>query len=132
MTVLGSCLCGGVQFEVTGPLLDISRCHCGICRKLSGSVGNAGLFVGLPQFRWRGETTGIRSFTVETGWNSCFCTTCGCPAPNIDEPAQMVAVPAGLLDGDPGVPVGVHIWVGSKAAWDVVPDDAPHYEESWL
>jgi len=42
------------------------------------------------------------------------------------------AVPAGGLDGDPGVPIGVHIFVGSKAAWDIIEGGAPQYEESWI
>ncbi|HBS15496.1 GFA family protein, partial [Alloalcanivorax venustensis] len=28
----GSCLCGGIAFEVRGPLAPIQVCHCQQCR----------------------------------------------------------------------------------------------------
>jgi hypothetical protein len=31
--VSGSCLCGGVRFELTPPFGPASFCHCGNCRK---------------------------------------------------------------------------------------------------
>ncbi len=33
----GSCLCGGVAFELRGPLDDVIACHCGQCRKQTGN-----------------------------------------------------------------------------------------------
>ena len=39
MSVLhGSCLCRGVRFEITGPLIAPSNCHCSICRKQHGAA----------------------------------------------------------------------------------------------
>ena len=35
--VAGSCLCGGVRFEVTLPFRRASHCHCSRCRKHSGA-----------------------------------------------------------------------------------------------
>ena len=32
----GSCLCGAVAFSVSGPLRDVTSCHCSQCRKTSG------------------------------------------------------------------------------------------------
>ncbi|MFT6138608.1 MAG: hypothetical protein ACJAUJ_001703, partial [Salibacteraceae bacterium] len=29
----GSCLCGGIQYEISGPLTDVLNCHCSMCRK---------------------------------------------------------------------------------------------------
>jgi hypothetical protein len=34
----GSCLCGGVRYEVEGPFEIMAYCHCVQCRKASGSV----------------------------------------------------------------------------------------------
>ena len=36
MTVHGSCLCGDVAWEASGPLEFMHHCHCGRCRKLHG------------------------------------------------------------------------------------------------
>nr|QQZ51761.1 hypothetical protein JKL49_13180 [Phenylobacterium glaciei] len=46
MTVLtGSCLCGARAYEIEGELDGVWMCHCSLCRKASGSVGNAILIV---------------------------------------------------------------------------------------
>src|SRR5204862_1813357 len=38
MTALrGSCLCGGVRFEIDGPLMRASHCHCRQCQKAHGA-----------------------------------------------------------------------------------------------
>ena len=34
----GSCLCGGIQYEVRGSLGDIIQCHCRRCRKATGTA----------------------------------------------------------------------------------------------
>ena len=36
--VRGSCLCGGVRFEVRPPFLRANHCHCSRCRKHSGTA----------------------------------------------------------------------------------------------
>ena len=35
-THTGGCLCGGVRYEVDGPLRDVVACHCSQCRRTSG------------------------------------------------------------------------------------------------
>jgi len=35
----GSCLCGGVRFEVSAPFLWANHCYCSRCRKHSGAFG---------------------------------------------------------------------------------------------
>ncbi len=35
----GSCLCGGVRFEITASFLNANHCHCSRCRKHSGTFG---------------------------------------------------------------------------------------------
>ena len=37
----GSCLCGNVDYLVTGELRDVVACHCGQCRKSSGNYVTA-------------------------------------------------------------------------------------------
>ena len=35
-TKTGSCPCGGIEYEVSGPMREIIGCHCEQCRKISG------------------------------------------------------------------------------------------------
>jgi hypothetical protein len=34
----GGCLCGAVRYEVRGPFLRVSHCHCSRCRRHSGTA----------------------------------------------------------------------------------------------
>ena len=83
---------------------------------------------GLPWLQELRED-GIARWSRPSGWSVAFCRTCGCPAPLLHPSGKLYWVPAGLLDDDPGVGIGQHIFVGSKAAWDVIPEGAPRFEE---
>ena len=51
--------------------------------------------------------------------------------PDLNPLRTVYDVPVGCLDENPELMVGDHIWVGSKASWDVIgADGAPRYEES--
>jgi hypothetical protein len=42
MSILGSCLCGGIRYEVDSFLGLPVNCHCSMCRKATGrSVSHA-------------------------------------------------------------------------------------------
>ena len=41
----GSCLCGGVVYEIDPPFKIFQYCHCSRCRKFTGSAHAANLFV---------------------------------------------------------------------------------------
>ena len=34
----GSCLCGNIVYEISGPIIGINYCHCMQCRKAGGSA----------------------------------------------------------------------------------------------
>ena len=71
----------------------------------------------------------IRTYQRPSGYGCVFCGACGSPLPDSDRRKTMVDIPAGLIDEHPGLAVAKHIYVGSKASWDVIGDDAPRYEE---
>ena len=48
ITVKGSCLCGSVQYEVTGETKRFYHCHCERCRKATGT-GHASNLLIIPQ-----------------------------------------------------------------------------------
>ena len=52
MALEGSCLCGGVRFEVDLPFRRANHCHCSFCRKHSGTFGLTQGRVPREQFRW--------------------------------------------------------------------------------
>ena len=39
MALQGSCLCGGVRFEVSEPFAYVTHCHCEFCKRIAGGYG---------------------------------------------------------------------------------------------
>ena len=127
--VRGSCLCGGIRFEYSRAVTEIYLCHCSLCRKNSGAASNAVIIVPEGDFKWISGDKLRQLYTMPTGWSTTFCRTCGSPVPQQNRGAAAYWVPAGLLDDDPGVRIGCHIFVGSKAPWDEIGDSAPQFQE---
>ena len=58
-----------------------------------------------------------------------FCVRCGSLLPMVSPEAGLALVPAGALPL-PAKPLpAVHIFVGSKADWDVIADGWPQFDE---
>src|SRR3954447_14988088 len=73
----GTCLCGGVRFEVDAEPEILRFCHCTSCKRLSGGAGTVNL--GVPPSAIRiveGEEL-LQSFTPEGGSAKTFCRNCG-------------------------------------------------------
>ena len=128
--VQGSCLCGGVRFEVTRPFRRANHCHCSRCRKHSGSSGLTQGRVARDGFRLLAGAELIRVFRPDGGAVKAFCSVCGSSLfggswPDGDE----VSIRLGSLDGDPGIRPQYHSFVGSRAPWDELPPDGlPRHE----
>ncbi len=125
----GSCLCGGVRFEIAGKVSAIGQCHCSLCRKVSGTASNAILLTAQRSLRWTQGKELAQVYARPTGWTTAFCRVCGSPLPLPHPGGKLFFVPAGLLD-DPGTRIEQHIYVGSKASWDEIAGSAPQYKEA--
>ena len=53
---------------------------------------------------------------------ACGTTLCGMAGGNVH------GVTLGSVDGDPGIDIAMHIFVGSKAPWDHIGGDAPQFD----
>ena len=81
--IRGSCLCGGVEFEISPPYLFFHYCHCSRCRKSSGSAHAANILLRKEQFAWtRGEEL-VRRWEHPGAKRFCtgFCDVCGSSLP---------------------------------------------------
>jgi len=104
-------------------------CHCSLCRKVSGAASNAVIVVPETDFTWLAGEALRRFYTKPTGWQTSFCAQCGSPLPMTLRGMAAYWVPAGLLDDDPGLAIGGHIFVGSKAPWDAIAPGPPQFAE---
>src|SRR5260370_35118357 len=80
--VRGSCLCGGVKYEITGPLMRSGHCHCSNCRKAHGAAFRSRARVRVEDFKWvQGEEL-VKYFESSPGFHRGFCSVCGSPIVN--------------------------------------------------
>jgi hypothetical protein len=107
-----------MRFEITGTHSKVSICHCSLCRKTSGTGSSAAIVVGYDQLKW---LSGLG--LVMNGPKHSFCRVCGAHAPDSNPRKTVYVVPVGILDDNPKLLVGQHIFVGSKAQWDVIGED---------
>jgi hypothetical protein len=125
----GSCLCGAVKFEIKGEFENFYLCHCEHCRKDTGSAHAANLFSAFAKVNWlRGEDK-VTSFTLPSTQHSrSFCSVCGSALPNIQMDGALTVVPAGCLDSEVIMRPNAHIFVASKAAWDIELETLPAFD----
>jgi len=117
----GSCLCGAVTFSLAGETSEIYHCHCSRCRKAMGSSCGSTCLSSGENFNWESGENQIQEFTAPSGYHTAFCKTCGSQLPHSNPDKTTYWVPAGLLNAqDPGLKVGAHVFVDSKAAWDEI------------
>jgi len=128
----GACNCGAVQFEIDAPLSGVYICHCSICRRSTGSNGIAVVVVRNDQFRWTRGREHIATWKKpDANWQTWFCSVCGSTVPGANDATRMF-VPAGAItEGGDALKVIHHIWVGSKAPWDVIGDSGQQHAEAF-
>lgn len=88
-------------------------CHCSRCRKAHGSVASF-LRARLGDFSWLAGEDCLTEFESINGNHRYFCGHCGSPMPATYEALDRVSIPAGSLDGDPGVRPTVHLYAAFK------------------
>jgi hypothetical protein len=137
--IRGSCLCGGIKFEIAGPLFGALNCHCSTCRKQHGAAFRSRVRVQAADFHWLAGEHLIKYYEEPGGYLRGFCSDCGSPiinraGPNWRRAARFPAsltqygIPLAILD-DPPLRPACHVFVGSKAPWFEITDDLPQYAE---
>ena len=130
--IRGSCLCGGVRFEVRPPFLRAGHCHCSRCRKHSGTAVCTQARVRREQFALLEGEPLIRVYGEGQGAVKAFCSTCGASLFGGTWPhGPEVSIRMGAFDDDPGIAPQYHTFVGSRAPWDRITDDLPQFDGPW-
>ena len=124
MTLQGSCLCGGVRFEVSEPFSRVSACHCEFCKRISGGYGTVSGRAATSTIRILEGEELLRSYTPEGGSAKTFCSVCGSNLfgggwPDSELSSVRLAAFGSAYDRKPEA----HLFVRSVAAWEILPDD---------
>jgi hypothetical protein len=123
-TVRGSCLCGGVRFEVAEAPDALRFCHCESCKKLSGGAATANLRVQSSAIRILDGEELLQTYRPEEGSAKTFCRTCGSNLFGGGWPeSEYCSVRVTTIDDPLETHPGAHIFVRSVAAWETLPDD---------
>ncbi len=125
----GSCLCGGVRYEINGEIGDAVMCHCRSCRKASGSAYATNAPVATSDFQLVRGNQLIREYESSRGKVRAFCGNCGSPlfVRRADDTSN-IRLRLGTLDTPLGRHPVAHIFAMSCADWDRIRDDLPQYE----
>lgn len=117
----GECFCGEIKYEIYGELRDARSCHCSRCRKAFSAQASAYALVSADDFKWLNGEDLLTSYVGEHGFGLQFCSKCGSTLCGIFD-GRIHGVTLGCVNGDPEVTIDRHIFVASKASWEVMPD----------
>jgi len=110
---VGGCLCGQVRYSYNARPMGLNACHCGHCKKLSGSDYIKMLLGERAHLTHAGETA-IHRKRAESGREIDIhrCAACGTRMWHLPLAApQFVFVCAGTLDDTSWATPTSHIWV---------------------
>ena len=125
----GGCLCGGVRYEVHGPLREVIACHCEQCARTSGNFVAASNCASADLTLTANET--LRWFRSSNEAERGFCGQCGGNLFWRPLPGDYVSIMAGTLDRPTGLRTVEHIYVGSKSDYYEISDGLPQ-QDTWL
>lgn len=124
----GGCFCGAVRYKIDGPLGRASACHCSRCRKAFSGASSA--YAEIPdgsKFSWVIGEDNLAEHMFAKDWGLAFCRICGSTLCGVVA-SKVHGVTLGTVDGDPGVQIEMHTFVGSKAPWDHIGGGARQFE----
>lgn len=126
MKLTGECFCGSISYQVSGKLRDARSCHCSRCRKAFSSQASVYAEVEPADFSWLQGQHLLSSYVGDHGYGYQFCSKCGSTLCGTYQ-GNVHGITLGCLNDDPQIEIGKHIFVGSKASWEVIPDSVVQY-----
>lgn len=123
----GGCLCGGVRFEVHGPLRPVLYCHCAMCRRSSGHFVAATACA--PQDLRLLSSQSLRWYESSAIARRGFCGTCGSQL--FWQPAHggHTSIWAGTLELPTGLTATGHIYAADKGDYYEITDGLPQWPQ---
>ena len=127
LSLQGSCLCGALPYTATGEFARFMHCHCSRCRKSTGTGHATNLFLKDGAVTWNGDTGLIKSYKLPEAerFTRTFCSQCGGPLPAEIKSMNLVFIPAGTLDDEPGISPQARIFFESRTSWSCSGEELP-------
>jgi len=126
----GSCLCGGIRYEIGQRLTDVVNCHCSMCRKAHGAAFRTRATVAASALRFASGEELLTFYESSPGEHRSFCRVCGSNLiTRFDRHPEVYGFALGTLDSDPEVKPIRHVFTRYKAPWHEITDDLPQIED---
>lgn len=129
--ISGACLCGAVQYQVSGPWLRFVHCHCSRCRRATGTGHATNLFAAPDSLVWLSGESLLGRYDLPTAksFATGFCRTCGSPLPHLTRSGSAWVIPAGSLAQEPGANPTARAFWASRALWSCEDDELPRFPD---
>ena len=113
----GSCLCGKITYEASTIGSDVTKCHCTICQKLSGSAYGDYTTAPIDSFKWTSGEALLKKYESSPGNFRNFCSVCGTHLPTGHPSMGIYFVQPGTLDTDERLVESAHMFLRSSPPW---------------
>jgi hypothetical protein len=127
MALTGECFCGAIKYRIDGPVYDARSCHCSRCRKAFSAQASAYALIDPEKFSWVSGEDLLTAYVGSHNAGLKFCNICGSTLCGVVD-GKIHGITLGCLNEDPDIKISKHLFVGSKAAWEDNPENAPQYE----
>lgn len=127
----GGCLCGAVRYEISGPVKNVSCCHCSQCRKQTG-LYYATVETPMSAISIQG-TDNLSFYRASDFATRKFCKHCGSALFWQQDGIDRIDVLAGSIDGATGLITRKHINCADQADFYTLPADGvkfPHHGDA--
>ena len=124
----GGCLCGGVRYEIHGPLRDVIACHCSQCRRMTGHF-LAATAASREHFMLTAADT-LQWYSASPEARRGFCRICGSTLFWDGKGRGYLSIAAGSLDGPTSLKLVQHIYVADKGDYYTIDDGQPQAEQA--
>lgn len=127
--IKGSCHCGAVAYEATGPVHIVHHCHCRSCQKIHASAFTTTLGVSWEGFDWVKGGDVVTFYESSPGKRRWFCPVCASQLMADFAADKIRRLRAGTVDSGAEITPDQHIWASHKADWFEFCDELPRSPE---
>jgi hypothetical protein len=128
----GGCVCGAVRYECTAKTEEIQmlKCHCRDCQRISGGPYTPVVYVPLRTFRvTKGKIKHFNTASDAKGHHQRgFCSDCGSRLTGGEyEGSTGIGMTASSLDDPSWFKPVVDMWVSDAQPWDLMDPALPKF-----
>jgi len=124
----GGCLCGAVRYSVADEFRYALICHCSQCRRATGSAYKPFAGIELSKLTVIAGKESVLRYGGDVN-HDVHCGKCGSLLYSVVRDGKYAHVTLGSLADAPTLRPTDHIYVASKAPWEVICDGLPQHEE---